>query len=89
MKVFKYKLPAIDTTVQVELPEGAKVLHVADQGGSPHLWALVNPDAPTETHYFRVAATGADVARELEYVGTAVCFNGALLWHVFEDRSKT
>ena len=47
-KIFKYPIPQF-THSEIQMPEGAKILHVAVQAGYPFIWALVNPDAPLKT----------------------------------------
>lgn len=89
-KVFKYEIPVRDT-FQMQLPEGAKVLHFATQGPgqSAFIWALVDPNASTMTdRYFRLAGTGHDIGEnpgwDSQYVGTTHTMGGALVWHLFE-----
>lgn len=83
-RVFKYPLP-YEGKVTVELPKGAEILHVAEQGGSVCLWALVDPDAPTEKKRFRFAGTGHEIVENLgKHVGTCLMSHNMLVWHVFE-----
>lgn len=81
--VYKYSLEVQDN-VAVEMKRGADTLHFAMQGGSPTIWALVNPDAPLETRVFRLAGTGhpLELPETLDYIGTT--FDGPFVWHLFE-----
>ena len=90
MRVFKWKLPAA-SHFELTLPRGARLLTVQEQRGELMLWALVDPEAPTETRDFRIAGTGHLIdedANTLRYVGTVQMSNGSLVWHVFEIVSK-
>lgn len=88
-QIFKYRLPIETPTPTgyfvVEMPRGAKVLHVHSQEPdqvAPFLWALVDANAPKEPRAFAIHGTGhphnADPA---EYLGSAHC--GPFVWHVF------
>lgn len=80
--VYKYDLPHPETPIL--MPEGAKLLHVGEQGWGVHLWALVNPTLPVVERKFFVVGTGhgfEDV--NAEYIGTVQASSG-LVWHVFE-----
>ena len=81
MTVFKYVLP-IEDNPTISMPQGAQLLHVADQYGALCVWALVNPEAPPMHRRFRVAGTGHPEAVGV-YVGTALMLGG-LVFHVFD-----
>ncbi len=82
--VHKYLLPAQDE-VKLEMPIGARVLHVGAQGKQLCLWALVNPKGKTRTRTFRIAGTGHEVgSASPTHLGTALMNNGAFVLHVFE-----
>ncbi len=84
--VYKYPLP-FEAHFRLELPLGAKVLHVDVQLGKPQLWALVDPHSPLAWRYFRVAGTGHEIVQEpsrLDYVGTFQLHDGQLVFHLFE-----
>ena len=76
--------------MSVSMPRGAEVLHAAGQGDGLFVWALCDPDRPTESRYFDVYGTGhpcPDPDHLGRYVGTAHLDDGALVFHVFERRS--
>lgn len=57
--IYKYKLTVQDT-VDLCIPEGAKILTLQMQQGCPCIWAEVNPQAPTEERTFAIRGTGLD-----------------------------
>jgi hypothetical protein len=93
--VWKYELAPGVTVLQ--LPVGAKALHVGYQAGGVFLWALVIAErdsptgpgpVPTEPRAFLTLGTGhrAHPARLGPHVGTVQfpASEGDLVWHVFE-----
>lgn len=79
--IYKYPLELKSDVQAVEMPEGAEILHVADQRGRPSLWALVDPNAPTVLRGFAVFGTG-HTCPEDGYVGTTHA--DGFVWHIFE-----
>lgn len=73
---------------EFEMPEGAKVLHIANQAGQLCLWAEVEPGRPNEPRWFGVISTGyrfsASGDTRDEYVGTALFHRDTLVLHVYE-----
>lgn len=85
-KVFKYTLEYA-SYIELELPVGAKILHFDIQSGEPRIWALVDPTAEKEIRKFRFTGTGhaiTDPDSELDFIGTVMSRDGALVWHLFE-----
>ena len=87
-RVFKYALEIMDYQ-PVDMPFGADILCVQSQRGKPCIWALVNPNNPTQTRRFHIVETGRlieDTGLE-KYIGTAQIMypmSGPQVWHVFE-----
>ena len=82
--VYKYTIP-IEDQFELELPIAAQVFTVQTQNGHPHIWALVDPDAPKEPRLFRLAGTGHPMHnRNLTYIGSFQMKEGALVFHLFE-----
>lgn len=86
-QVWKFELVVAEAPV-VQLPEGAKVLSVAERGDSGsglEVWALVNTEAPMRKRRLRVVGTGHPFpdAEECRFVGTVKTRVG-LVWHLFE-----
>jgi len=68
----------------IDMPTGAKVLTVQEQGGKPQLWALVDPEATTEKRTFQAYGTGHDCPDDPgRYIGTFQC--DKLVFHIFES----
>jgi hypothetical protein len=88
--IFKYPFD-IAGEFSLDLPTGAVLLHVADQGGIACLWAMVHTERETERRYFRVFGTGHPIEGEeqLTFVGTfqqssPINALPSFVWHVFE-----
>jgi hypothetical protein len=83
--VHKYPFQ-VDSTVVLNLPRGAEVLHVACRDdGMPCLWALVDDENKKEPRTFLVIATGKPVPgprNALRHVATF--FEVPDVWHLFE-----
>lgn len=93
-RIFKYPVP-VTASVCIDLPKGAEVLTVQNQGSSlslarvgaaqPQIWALVDDAAPSEPRTFRWFGTGYALPEPLgTYVGTIQLGDGALVFHLFE-----
>ncbi len=84
MRVYKY--PISTAAACASMPEGARILHVAEQGGGICLWGLVDVARPEVMRYFSVYRTGEGPPRGRDevYLGTAHC--GPFVWHVFETQ---
>lgn len=78
--IWKYELQPECT---LDMPIGAQVLSVREQGGAICLWALVNPNAEKEQRHFVGFGTGHDVLdRPMQFIDSAHL--GSLVFHVFE-----
>ena len=80
-RVYKYEIPMRDLG-GISMPQGAEILHVAEQHGVPCLWARVDPEAPMEDVALSVRGTGHDGA-DGEHVGSFFMQGGDLVFHVF------
>lgn len=93
--VYKYNV-SLDygSAITLEMPVGADILHVGAQavGGGEQglfLWALVDPSQPSENVPLWVAATGAPVPANVgEHLGTALLYDGDLVFHVFKRKES-
>ena len=76
----------VEPACSIDMPAGAQVLSVREQGGAICLWALVDPAAPLEARRFIWVGTGHRMPDEapLTYLGTGHLDQGALVFHVFE-----
>jgi len=85
LTVYKYQIPPEDHLI-IDMPKGARILHVGSQYNVIMLWALVDPSQPKVTSRFRLAETGRpiDDADCGNFVGTAIICDGALVFHLFD-----
>ena len=85
--IWKYPVEATDSFL-VEMPIGARILSVQVQRDEVCMWALVDPNAPTEGRRFNVYGTGHPIRRDPgEFVGTFQLRGGALVFHLFAERA--
>jgi hypothetical protein len=86
MTIWKYPIEIIDAQV-VEMPEGATILDVQAQDDVPCIWALVDPEKPSETRTILTYGTGHPidnrVAMSSRHIGTYQIKGGKLVFHVF------
>lgn len=83
MTIWKYSLDTTDNQ-QVMMPLEARLLSVQTQGGSPQLWALVDPKARQVQRRIRIYGTGNPVGEYGKFVGTYQLAGGSLVFHVFD-----
>lgn len=88
-----YRYPIVITdTYSLELPLGAKFLHVDQLARAPHtpsMWFLVDPERELVIREFAILGTGnpvPDYVAPQEHLGTFQDLLG-LVWHVFEVKS--
>lgn len=86
--IYKYLLPITDLQ-GVDLPKGAKILHVGEQEGGISLWAQVDTEAEKENRVFKIVGTGHPIAagdrpQGLTFIGTVIQRSAPLVWHIFE-----
>lgn len=84
--IWKYPLELQDRQI-VQMPDGAELLHVADQDGVLCVWARVDEQRPPTDRIIYVRGTGHPVERKADgeihrYVGSAQ--QGYFVWHVFD-----
>lgn len=81
--VWKFPLKIADEQT-VLMPEGAELLHVAEQNENLMLWARVIPTGQREVRrMILIRGTGYSIWTQ-PYVGTVVTAGGSLVWHVFD-----
>ena len=80
--IWKYVLELTDTQT-VEMPDGAEILSVANQGDSACIWAIVDPEQEKRTRTIEIFGTGHPVpSASRRFIGTALF--GPLVFHFFE-----
>jgi hypothetical protein len=92
-RVWKFPL-ALRVEQTVELPPGARIVHVGEQGNRPTLWAeFIGPvelAQQAQPHRFYLLATGQELeygpdGPHVEYRGTVMLNDGALVFHVYQE----
>lgn len=73
--IFKYQIPVLERFT-MNLPAGAEIIRMQDQGGMFWCWAVVNTNAPLEDREFMAFKTGAKIpdGLNLRYVGFCAVF---------------
>ena len=87
--IFKYQMPVLERFT-MQLPVGAQIIRMEDQGGMFWLWAVVRTDVPDETRRFRAFKCGGKIpdGLNLEYIGfCAVFVQQELGLYIFEDKT--
>lgn len=85
--IFKYQMPVLEEFT-MQLPAGAEIIRMQDQGGMFWLWAVVDTAAPLEVRRFRAFKTGAKIpdGLSLRYLGfCAVFVQMELGLYIFEE----
>lgn len=89
MSKFIYKYPLTMRACSVDLPKGAEILSVANQGNRIVLYALVDSEQPLEQRAIELILTGQEIVTPQylgRFVGTVLLDGGAFVVHVFEPR---
>lgn len=87
MTIWKFPINVV-TEQRVAMPSGAKLLTCQIQGGTPCLWALVDPKAEKESRTVLTFGTGHVADGPFgAYLGTYQLRDGMLVFHVFEGAS--
>lgn len=87
-RIYKYPLILMGRQT-IELPHGARVLHVGVQRGVLNLWVEIDTSAVhADKRTFYVYGTGHDIAHDVGlYIGTVLTEDQQYVWHVFEERN--
>ena len=82
-----YKYPVAFDRPTVMMPVGATVRCVGTQDGwNVVVWAEVDTDHDLmEPRQFYIFGTGHPIPDGLAYVGTVICNQGTLIWHVYTE----
>lgn len=94
LSIWKFPVERVADTFEVEMPEGAQILHLAMQPQSGYgevlcLWALCDVEVRKVARRFKIRGTGhaIDGSKPAEigaYVGTFQMHGGDLVWHLFD-----
>ena len=90
--IWKYEIP-LKKMFSLYMPRRPQIKHIAMQGDTPCLWAIVDTDAPNAPRTFHVVGTGHQMpeVEPLEYCGTFHGFGGfgePLVFHVFVEAGE-
>jgi hypothetical protein len=77
-----WKYPLHTPNGEIQMPKGAQILHVGDQGGQITLWAKVDPHAETGWLRVSILGTGHEIPLDAgEHLGTVQ--QPPYVWHIF------
>lgn len=84
MIIWKYPLSSDDIQT-IYMPEGARMLSVQLQHGTPQLWALCDECADKKQRRVAIYGTGCLIPNEPgRYIDTFQINSGELVFHVFD-----
>lgn len=87
--VWKYEFPIDRIAGDVEMPEGARIIHVDQQREMVATWwaEIPDPTAPLVARTFVVVGTGHTIPGDgLTHVGTVL--DGPFVWHLYEETGR-
>ena len=79
-----------DSVLSISMPQGAQILHLDGQCGTPCLWALCPAYDTVVDRQFRCIGTGQtwEASDTEQYIGTVLLYDGAVVVHVFEIQGE-
>ena len=84
MIIGKFPL-SMEDVQQIEMPEGAEILTVQLQRGTPCIWALIDTDKPKQLVEIEMFGTGHPMDDKLrKYIGSFQMKEEQFIFHVFE-----
>jgi hypothetical protein len=84
--IWKHQFPPLAAGGEFKLPQGAKVLHFAEQHSQFCFWEIHEAgETETERRIFQIVGTGheADVD-PAQHIGTCLVHDGDYVFHLFE-----
>lgn len=91
MTIWKWPVTITDDgSFTVDVPEGTRFIHVAQQRGEGvNVWGVVDPDKPIRARRLHVYGTGHPIdGVPGEYLGTFMIHGGVLVFHVFAEEEN-
>lgn len=84
--IWKYQIPVLED-FNISLPKGAEIIRFDNEEGKLWLWAIVNPDSPTEERRLLAFKTCAEMPdKSLKFLGMAAIYIQAeLMLYYFEE----
>src|SRR5687767_4542459 len=90
--IYKYTLPRQSGEYEVEMPKDAQFLSIQNQNNFGVAWFSFDKTQLSESkdlRKFQIIYTGEFFDNEnLKYLGTAICYGGDLVLHLFEVINK-
>jgi hypothetical protein len=90
--IWKFPLEFTVHEQLIAMPQGATILTVQMQRGTPCLWATVDSNAPQTSRRIAIVGTGLEIKEHsapiYKYIGTFQMADGAFVWHVFELQER-
>jgi hypothetical protein len=86
LSIWKYPIPVQDS-FSVDMPEGATVLSVNVQRGTPCMWVLVDPERVMAPKQFLLRGTGHSAnfgSCSVRFCGTFLVREDSLVFHLFQ-----
>ncbi|KKM03128.1 hypothetical protein LCGC14_1777590 [marine sediment metagenome] len=76
----------IDDTIEVMMPQDAKILTVQIQHEMATIWAMVDTCKSDVKRILRIVGTGHEISPKIigDYIGTFQIDSGNLVFHVFD-----
>lgn len=81
--IYKYPVGLLELQ-HVRMPEGARILKIAEQNTEFFIWAMVDNSNPVVNYCIRVYGTGHPILINPEYlthIDTVI--SGSFVWHFF------
>jgi|WetSurMetagenome_2_1015567.scaffolds.fasta_scaffold1392487_2 hypothetical protein len=87
-RILKHKFGYTAGVWTITTKEGARILSVDNQRGTPCLWYFEPDSGDVETRVFETYLTGAPVTitGDHEFIGTVLLENGTYVIHIFEEK---
>lgn len=82
-RVYKYQF-TVNDDVEIDMPQGAKILLVECQDGEPCIWAQVDPTNANQRRYFRAYGTGHPIDWTQSPKHVASFQQPPYVWHLYE-----
>ncbi len=88
MTIWKFEVPVNDESTEIELPMGARIVHVGAQHADTVIfWAIVDKEMPTQHRTFTVVGTGHKFDGGWLHVGSVLM--EPFVWHLLEASHKS
>lgn len=83
-----HKFVLTEVSNDVEMPRGARFLHVDNQRESITFWAEVDTRQPSCVRHLYVVGTGDEVPPFAEHIGSCLMAGGTFVFHLYADPER-